>query len=371
MKKKIIYGVLSLIVIVAAISFSSSLIKSKPEPQKDNKKHNVTFVKAEKVEYTENAGMMTYRGRVTAFDNVSLSAEVSGMILSGDIRFKDGERFRKGQVILNIYSKDVEAALKSGKSSFLQTISSILPDMRVDYSNEYEKWSNFFTAIDVEKPLPALPPIASNKEKVFLAANNVLANYYSLRQQEINLTRYTVRAPFNGSFKSVNKEIGSVSSPGTELATIIRTDKLEVTVPVFPSDLDNIKKGEKVTIINHKGIEKSVVVSRISDFVDASTQSVNVYLTYYASSSSGFLEGEYVDVLFNGETVNGFELPREALFNGNKVYVLKDTKLEVATVVVLRQLEDSYIITVDDQEMFVVTESIASINPTAEYKSRN
>jgi membrane fusion protein (multidrug efflux system) len=371
MKKKIVYGALSLIVIIAAIGFSNFLIKAKPEPKKDNKSHNVTFVKAEKVNYTELEGEMSYRGRVTAFDKVSLSAEVSGKILQGDVRFKTGERFRKGQVIVNIYSEDVEAALKSSKSSFLQTISSILPDMRVDYSDEYEKWMNFFNAIDVEKPLPELPVIASDKEKVFLAANNVLASYYTLLQQEINLARYIIRAPFNGSFKMVNKEIGAVSSPGSELATIIRTDKLEVTVPVFPSDLDNIKEGEKVIIVNRRGVEKSVSVARISDFVDASTQSINVYLTYYESAASGFLEGEYVDVIFNGERVSGFELPREALFNTNYVYVLQGSKLEIKEVTVLRQLEDSYIIAIDDQEAMIVMESMASISASAEYKARN
>jgi len=371
MNKKIVYGLLSLIVVIAAIGISSFLINTKPVPQKDNKKHNVTYVKVEKNQTKEIDGEMSYRGRIAAFDNVSLSAEVSGKILSGDVRFKEGERFRKGQVIVKIYSEDIEASLKSGKSSFLQTISSILPDLKVDYSDEYEKWMSFFNAIDVNKDLPELPTINSNKEKVFLAANNVLSSYYTLRQQEINLTRYTIYAPFDGSFKTVNKEIGAVSSPSSELATLIRTDKLEIAVPVFPSDLENIKVGEKVTIVSQNGDTKSATVSRISDFVDASTQSVNVYLTYYASTDFGFLEGQYVDVLFKGEVMNGFEIPRESLFGGNKVYILKGTTLEPQEVNVLRQLEDSYIINIEDQEALIVTESIASVNSNSEYKARN
>lgn len=370
MKKKIIYGLLSVIVIVGAIGFSGYLVNAKPQPKKDNKKHNITYVKAEKAVQTEKDSPMNYRGRVTAFDNVSLSTEVSGKILPGDIRFKAGQRFSKGQILVNIYSEDVEAALKSGKSGFLQTISSILPDLKVDYNEEYDKWIAFFRAIDVEKPLPALPEIKSNKEKVFLAANNVLSNYYTLRQQEIILTRYTIRAPFNGSFKTVNREIGSVSSPGTELATLIRTDKLEVTVPVFPSDLAYINKGDKVSIVNHSGIEKLATVSRISDFVDASTQSVNIYMNYYASGSLGFLEGEYVDVNFSGELIEGFEIPREAVFSGNKVYVLEDQKLKVTEVKILRQLDDTYIITLENSDAMIVTESIASANPNTEYQAR-
>ncbi len=371
MKKKIIYGTLSLMILVFAITFSGRLINAKPQPKKDNKKHNVTYVKTEKVTYKKINSEMSYRGRVTAFDNVSLSAEVSGKILQGDVRFKTGEQFSKGQVLLRIYSEDVEASLKSGKSSYLQTIAGILPDLKVDYRDEYEKWMSFFNHIDVEKALPQLPQINSDKEKVFLASNNVLASYYNLRQQEINLSRYTIRAPFNGSFKSVNKEIGAVSSPGSELASLIRTDKLEVTVPVFPTDLDNIKKGEKVEIINHSGVSQMATVSRISDFVDAGTQSVNVYLSYSASSTTGFLEGEYVDVNFNGKPVKGFDIPREALLNDQEVYVLENKKLHRTQVDIVRQLEDSYIITLADTTALVVTESIASVNANTEYQARN
>lgn len=370
MKNKIIYGVLCLVLLAGAAVFAKHLIDSKPEPKKDNAKHNIVYVQTEKATLTETETSMNYRGRMTSFDNVSLSAEVSGKILQGDVRFKAGESFKKGDVIVNIYSKDVEATLKSGKSTLLQTISQILPDLKVDYSDEYEKWMSFFNAIDADKPLPALPKTNSNKEKVFLAANNVLTTYYTLQQQEINLQRYTIIAPFDGSFKTVSKEIGAVSSPSSELATITRTDKLEITVPVWPSDLPFISEGDSVTISNTKGDEQFVTVSRIASFVDATSQSVNIYFTYYASEAAGFLEGEYVDVDFNSEILMGVQIPREALLNGNRVYLLKDGKLEAAKVEVLRQLDDYYVISGLPETALVVTESMASVNKSKEYQSR-
>ncbi len=368
--KKFIYGTLSLIVLFVAIALSIYFIKTKEVPEKDAKKHSITYVQAEKVNLSEIETSMSYRGRLTAFDQVSLSAEVSGKILQGDVRFKAGESFRKGDVIIRIYNEDVKALLKSNKSSLLQTISKILPDLRIDYNSEYDKWLAFFNKIDAEKPLPALPKINSNQEKVFLAANNVLTSYYNLQQQEINLSRYTIYAPFNGSFKTVNKEIGAIASPSSELASIIRTDKLEVIVPIWPSDLAYISKDDKVTLINNSGVEKEATVSRIANFVEAASQSVNAYLTYNASGHAGFLEGEYVDVYIKGETITGFKIPREALFDNNHVYILKNGKLEVTTVEVLRQLEDTFIIAGLDKDAMIVTESIASVNPDMEYQAR-
>lgn len=368
MKKKILYGLAGTMLIVIAFAISGFLVKSKPEPKTDNKKHNVMYVKASKVNMVETDADMTYRGRIAAFDNVSLAAEVSGKIMQGNVRFKAGESFRKGDVLIHIYSEDVVASLKSGKSSLLQTLSKILPDLKVDYPNEFNKWNNFFSSIDPGKPLPELPALNSNKEKVFLASNNVLSTYYNLQQQEINLKRYTIYAPFNGIFKTVNKEIGAVSSPGAELATIIRSDKLEVVVPVFPNDLKWIKKGDRVKIIGNNGHEQTATVSRISGFVE--DQSVNVYLTYIASGSNKFLEGEYVDAIFSGALVSGFEIPREALVDNSYVYELSGSKLQKIPVEIKRELDDVLIIAGVDDSKTIVTESLASINENMEYLAR-
>jgi multidrug efflux pump subunit AcrA (membrane-fusion protein) len=370
MKQKLVFGVLSLLIVALAVGFAAYSINSKPSPKKDDKKANRMFVKAQKVNIVEKESKMTYRGRVTAFDQVSLAAEMQGKIIQGDVRFKAGENFKKNDLLVKIYSQDVEASLKSGISSFLQTLAKILPDLKVDYSQEYEKWNTFFNAIDVEKPLPELPGINSNKEKVFLAANNVLTSYYALQQQEINLSRYNLYAPFTGSFKSVNKEIGAVANSGVELATIIRSDKLEVTVPVFPADLKWIQEGDKVEISNRIGQTKIATVSRVSGFVDEATQSVNVYLAYQSNGKTGFLEGEYVDVMFKGNKLTGFEIPREALVDKSFVYELSDKKLTRERVTILRQLDDSYIISGLDTTQTIVTESLASIKENVEYFAR-
>lgn len=369
MKKKVLYAVISLAIIIASFMFSGFLMNSKPLPKKDSKKHNIMYVKAGKAEQVEVESNLNYRGRVISFDNVSLAAEVSGKLVKGNVRFKTGESFRKNQRLINIYSKDVEAALKSGKSSFMQTLSKILPDLRVDYSSEYLKWSSFFNEIDPNKTLPKLPEINSEKEKVFLASNNVLASYYNLQQQEINLSRYTIYAPFNGSFKKVNKEIGAVASPGVELATIIRSDKLEIVTPVFPDDLKWIKKGGQV-LIEIDGNEEVATISRISGFVDETTQSVNVYITYYPSAKNSLLEGEYVDVKFSGGIVSGFEIPREALVDNDHVYLLTDSRLVKSKVKVERLMDDAAIISGIAPNKVIVTESLASVDDNVEYQSR-
>ncbi len=372
MKNKVLYIVAILAILVGAIAFSSYLINSKPTPKKDSQKHSTMTVKAEKISYKDIETTMKYRGRVTAFNNIDLTAEVSGRLIKGDIRFKEGETFHKNEVIVNIYKEDVLATHKANMSSFLQTLAQILPDIKVDFPDEYTKWNDFFIAIDPEQPLPALPKMNSNQEKVFLSANDVLTDYYNLQNQEIELSRYTIIAPFNGILKAVNKEIGSAATTGTTLATLIRSDKYEIVVPVFTDDIKWVKEGDTATITNKYGQTQNVKVARVAGFVDEETQSVNVYLTYNVINNSCIvLEGEYVDVTFNGEAISGFEIPREALVDKSYVYKLNDGKLTKITATILKSLNDSYIINGIDDSTTIVTESLASVSNSVEYIARN
>lgn len=370
MKTKIIYGFISLGLITLAFIVSGFLIQSKAEPKVENAKQNSMYVKTQNVSLKEIQSNMAYRGRVSAYDNIALAAEVSGKIMQGDVRFKSGEQFKKNDVLLKIYSRDVEAALKSSKSSYLQIISKILPDLQVDFEDQFQKWNEFFQDIDPLKPLPTLPEISSNQEKVFLASNNVLSNYYNLQQQEINLSKYQIRAPFDGTFKKVNKEIGAVASPGAELANISRTNKLEIIVSIFPEDLKWLKKGDQVKISDNYGLVEHATISRISSFVDETTQSANIYLTYFPKVECSILEGEFIDVFFKGAAVNGFEIPREALINKKEVLELVNQKLIKKPVEIVRSLDDSYIITGIDSNKIVVIESLASVNDQITYLAR-
>lgn len=371
MKNKLLYVATVIGVIVVALGISSYLLNSRPEPRQDAKKHTTMTVKAEKVAYKDIKTSMKYRGRVTAFNNVDLTAEVSGRLLQGDIRFKEGETFKKNDVIVRIFKEDKVAAYKANISSFLQSLANILPDIKIDYSDEYEKWNNFFVAIDPEKELPQLPQIETNQEKVFLSANNVLTQYYNLQNQQIELTKYTIIAPFDGVLKVVNKEIGSAANTGSTLATLIRSDKYEIIAPVFSNDIKWINKGDAVTLTDKYNDEEQVIVSRIAGFVDEETQSVNVYLTYNVSGSkTHLLEGEFVDITFKGNDITGVEIPREAVVNGSFVYTLKDGALEKKEVTVVRSLNDTYVISGVEEGLTIVTESLASVSSNVEYIAR-
>jgi len=324
MKRKILNISISISIIAIAILASAFMIKNKQEPKRDLNKQELLYVKTSAATTTEIHPEASYRGRVASLENVVLSAEVSGKILPGAVPLKEGQSFKKGDVLIHI---------------------SALPDLKIDYPDQYEKWSTFFNNIDISSIMPELPEIESEKERVFVASKNILTQYYTIKVQEVKYTRYTLSAPFNGSYKTVSSEVGSVASMNMKIATLIQTDEMEVIVPVLPEELDWITKGMEVELKRNNGRIVKGSVSRIAGFIDPGSQSVNVYVSVKNSRSSQLLEGEYVEAEFtSAASVAGMLLPREALMNENRIYVLEDGKIEERQVSVVERLEDSYII---------------------------
>ncbi|MDD2636652.1 MAG: efflux RND transporter periplasmic adaptor subunit [Bacteroidales bacterium] len=361
MGKKILTIGISLLVIITAVIFTISMINNKATARINKSKQDNINVQSDIVENVVLTTVVEYSGRISSFENISVSAEVSGKIMQGSVHFKEGQYFKQGDLLLHIYNEDAEAGLKSLKSNYLRTLSTILPDLSIDYPDNYNTWLSFFNAIDINSKLPELPAINDDQLKVYLASNGVISEYYSLYQQEIKLTKYDIYAPFNGYFKTVNKEVGAIASIGAELAVIIRSDKLEVTVPVLVNDIKRIKAGNEVDIIS--GDDKYTgTVSRIAGFVDESTQSVNVYVNIDNSGAGKLLEGEFVDVVFENENqVEGIKIPREALVENNSVYLVKSGVLKLTEINVVQILDDYTVISGVPTGDTIVVESLISV----------
>jgi len=305
-----------------------------------------------------------YSGRVSSLAYVNLSAEVSGRILATNVPLKEGQSFKKGDLLVRIYKDDMQAALQSLRSSYLQLVSSALPDLKIDYPDEYAKWTAFFNNIDINSSMPALPAQNSEKERVFVASKNILSQYYTIKQQEVNFSRYEIYAPFDGSYRAVNSEVGSVAGMNMQIASLIRTDVMEVIVPVLPEELDWIKEGNIVKLEKNSGQEISGTVLRIADFIDPTSRSVNVYVSVSNKHGASLLEGEYVDATFTGsESVAGMLIPREAMISDKEVYVLEEGHLLEKEVQIIDRQEDYYVISGFEEGQVLVVESLVDVKP--------
>ena len=132
-----------------------------------------------------------------------------------------------------------------------------------------------------------------------MSSKGVLSEYYSISSQEINLNKYKIYAPFDGSFRDIQRQTGAVANMGAALATIVRTDRLEMVVPVPPEDAKWIEPGIPVTITGENNYTASGTVTRVADFVDEKTQTVKVYVKYIPKGKQAFKIGEFAVATFD------------------------------------------------------------------------
>lgn len=353
-----------IVVLVFSLALNRLFVAQKELPQQSEKKKTEIYVKAAPVNYGTVETEVLASGRVNSQDEVDLSSEVQGRLLAGDISFKKGESFRRGDVLVKVFSEDFRFSLQARKSSFLNSLANVLPDLRVDFPDVFPVWQRFFDDIKIDRDLPVFPELTDPKEKVFLASRGILSEYYGIKADETRLKRYNIYAPFDGALTDVFLEVGAVANPGSRLASMIRTDKLEVEVPVDARDASHLPLGT-VAELSSPDADTNWVgqVIRRSSFVDPATQSVPVFVSVAYSQLNPLYQGQFLDVVFRDIPFDdAFEIPRKAVFNSNNVYTVEEGLLKIRKVRIHHVGEADVIISGISEGTMIVTEPLINVS---------
>lgn len=363
-KQKYIIIISGVVIIIFAFLSMMWLSSLKEDPRKIPPREVIRYVKAKPIEYETRTTTIVSPGRVYSNSEVILSAEVTGKILPGNVQFKKGQSFKKGDLLIKIYDVEAGLSLKALKSSFLNSLAGLLPDLKIDFSDNYDNWYKFFESVNIDKDLPLLPEIKSTKEKVFLSSRNILSSYYNIKQAESNFDKHSIYAPFDGSITEVSVEVGGIAGFGTRLGKIINTKDLELEVPLEVTDAKWITVGDEVQVSDENGIVYGKgVVSRISGDLDVQTQSISVFISVKNSKEKPIFKGQYLSAIFKGVTVeNSMEIPRNAVFNSNNVFLVKNGVLAKGTIDVLRLNEKTLFFNGLNERDTIITEPLINAN---------
>ena len=353
-RQLIILGVTLLLLLL--IVFQLSTGKGGGPDMKPQNATSTKYVKVHKIKNdTVNLFIEGY-GRVASSRNITVSSEVQGVLQAGGVNLKPGQSFSQGQLLFKVKDTEAQLALKARKSGFLNLVATIIPDIKIDFPNNSKAWESFLNKIDLGKNLPELPSFSSNKEKTFLAAKNVLAEYYNIKGDEERIKKYAVYAPFSGTILTVNAEVGTIINPGSPVATIIKTVALEVAVPIDPKDVSLIKTGSRAELLSeNKEQQWEGTVSRIAQNINVNTQSVDVYININGDTKTLY-NGMYVSAKIAADyVVNADEIPRRSFLNDLQVYTVKDSILIKKRPVIVKDNPSSIIIKgMDDGELVVI-----------------
>jgi multidrug efflux pump subunit AcrA (membrane-fusion protein) len=358
-------------ILVFAVAMAIFFASQKKAPESKKAPVAKKYVQTKPVQYEDIQTYVTAFGRVETAQSLDLLSEVSGRMYEGNIRLKSGENFKKGTLLFYVDDTEASLNLKSQKSNFLRDIAAILPDLKIDYSDNFNAWEKYFASIDIDKRLPELPETQSDKEKTFLATRGIFSTFYTIKSAEERLRKHRYYAPFDGSISEVTMESGAFINPGTKIGTIIRTGLHELRVAVETRDIPWVQVGAPADIYSSETQQQWVgQVARISDFVNQNTQSVDVYLTINPGKQKIY-DGQFLQSAIPASKVkDGMMIPRNVLYNTNEVFVVEDTLLKTKQVFVHRTMDENVIVSGLDEGADLVVEPLVNAhNNMVVYKS--
>jgi len=328
--RKTISIALAVLLLIGAVLFAKYLIDSKQVPK-------TSAEKIVKTVFTETVAnklipiVITANGNLVAKNKIELFSEVQGILENTSKEFKAGTTYGKGEILIRINSDEFYANLQAQKSTLFNALTAIIPDIRLDFPENYGKWQNYLQNFDLNKTVQKLPETTSEKEKFFISGRGIYTNYYNVKNSEVKLNKYTLRSPFTGILTESLVNPGTLIRPGQKLGEFIDPSVYEMSVSVKSEFRDLLLVGKKVELFN---LEKTKTwkgkVIRINGRVDTSTQTIKAIIEV---SGGDLKEGQYLEVALSAKSEeNAFEVSRNLLVENNKLYVVKDSVLDLVTV---------------------------------------
>ncbi|MFP4543215.1 MAG: efflux RND transporter periplasmic adaptor subunit [Candidatus Kapaibacterium sp.] len=321
MRKKIVYAALVIGIIAAGFGVQQLFKSMKKEKPADRVISQIKYVNTDTVHYSDHEALITAYGRLLSASKTDVFTEVTGRVASTG--FKTGRYYSEGDLIIKIDDEEAKNRLKTLKSDLLNIVTSIMPDLKADYPEGFDKWETFLNNFEIDSKLPEIPEPSSKKEKYFLASRNIYKMYYNTENAQIALEKHSIEAPFNATVTASMVEKGMMVAPQQRLGSLAGTDSYELELALGPEDAEFVSIGDAATITNQQsGKSWQARVARKSNHVDMNTQTIPVYL---AASGPGLMDGMYMKAEITGEkVVHAFKLPREALLEGNYVNIIGD-----------------------------------------------
>ncbi len=283
-------------------------------------------------------------GQIRSKNRIDIFAEVNGVLKPTPKDFRTGQIYDKNELLIAIDDREFKANLMAQRSEFQSLVTSILPDIKLEFPDEQKKWDDYLNSIVVNRPIPKLPETNTRKEKFFVTGRKVYTTYYNIKNLEARLDKYTLRAPYKGIITQSNINPGGLVRSGQKLGSFSNTSVYELELSISASEAALIKIGDKAEIFSHDNTGSwEGVVSRINSAINLNTQTVSVFIE---TSGHGIKEGMFPNARINSGIIpNVYAIPRNLVFDNSWIYyVSDDSTLQKVDIKPVRFLEKTVIV---------------------------
>ena len=328
--RKLILTAIGVVILAGSLVGAYLIVEysTKPKPKVDKV---VKTVYVENVKNTTVPITIPTNGNLIAKNRLELYSEVQGVFQSSAHDFKDGQAYKKGEILININSSEYYASVQSAKSNLYNLITSIIPDLRLDFPDYFPIWQKYLEDFDMNKSVPSLPEMEDEKVNYFITGRGILSAYYNVKNLEQRLSKYSIYAPFNGVLTEALVTKGTLIRPGQKLGEFIDTSVYELELAIGETFSNLLQIGESVELKTLEG-DKTYVghVTRINGKIDQATQTVKVFVEV---KGENLKEGMYLEAQLQAKDVpNAIKISRKLLVNNSEIFIVRDTILDLINV---------------------------------------
>ena len=335
--------ILFAIVLTVTGALYAIVLANKKEDVKEKKGAETSkYISVRTIKNQERSLKISSYGQIVPFTELDIAFEISGRLQGGDLSMKPGTKFRKDDLLYKVGSEEMFYNLNARKEQLSRLVISILPDISIDFNEDYDKWSYFLKEIKPSGLLPNLPKFSSDKEALFISSKGIYAEYWTIKGMEERISKYIYLAPFNGAVSEIYTEPGAIINPGGRIAKVFNQEKMEVRLPISIDFIDKFQKTGRVTFYDANGQEVAQgKLLRASSEINENTQSVDTYYSIIPKRGVTLLSGQYVTASIDNLISESVAVVPASAVKENEVYLLDKNELKIRSVRVISQKQDS------------------------------
>jgi membrane fusion protein (multidrug efflux system) len=227
-------------------------------------------------------------GTARANESVDISSKTSNIVTA--VRFRDGERVRQGQVLVQLDDATARADVAAAQATLTES------------ETQYERAREL------------LSTQAVSKSQFDQLEATLKANRARLQAAQARLEDTVIRAPFSGRVGLRRVSVGTLISPGDVITTLDDTSVIKLDFSVPENFVATVREGlgVRATAPAYPGRSFAGQVASIDSRVDINTRSVTVR-ALLANEDGALKSGMFLNVSLAKDDREAIVIPEEAL----------------------------------------------------------
>ena len=351
--KKFLKVLAPVLVLAVSVGVVQALSAAKPAPEKKEESQRLISLYVDEVKSDMVTISVFTQGEVRPKTEIDLIPQVSGRIVGISESFAEGAEFSPGETLIKIDDTNYKVAVIRAEARVAGAQVAVQREL-ANAKIKKEHW--------LDKRTSGEPTAyALNKPQVLEAEALLLAAEADLKEAKLNVARTEINVPFLGRVRDKNVGIGQYVTAGTALGRVFSTDTVEIRLSLTDAQMAelNLPMGFMADEFNAPVVQFKARIGSQEHFwtgrivrthasVDSQTRLIyaigEVEDPYGLGSDNGapMAVGMFVHAEIAGvNSQSAMVLPRLALRNADKVYVINDqNRLEIRKVEVISTSEE-------------------------------